>query len=282
MEKLQRRIVKWATNEKAISALILCGSRARIVRPADEWADLDLEMYVDDVQFFCDDARWIEQFGTVWTHLQLEEDGADVLLVLYDGAKKVDFHIFPVATLERAVAAQTLPSAYLRGYRVLLDKNGLAGQLPPPLIEPLTHDRPEPADFAFQVNAFWYGAVYVAWQIRRRNLWVVKFRDWTMKEHLLQMIEWHTQAANAWQVDTWNDGHFLTEWASPRIVASLHDAFGHFNATDSWRALLATMELFGQLARETAARLEISYPDRLEQKVTAYVQGLYEQDTLRD
>lgn len=280
MKELQHRIVNWAAKEQAIRALILCGSRARAVRPADEWADLDFEMYVADARPFCEDARWIENFGPVWTHLQLEADGADVFLILYEGARKVDFHIFPLDALEQAVDAGTLRSAYVRGYEILLDKDDLAAQLPPPRTEPPTHTRPTAADFAFHVNGFWYGAVYVAWQIRRRNLWVVKFRDWTMKEHLLRMIEWHTQATNDWEIDTWNDGHFLTEWAGPETVAALHELFGHFEAADSWRALLATMDLFGTLARETAARLNVPYPGELEKKVTEYVQDLYEQDAL--
>lgn len=278
MEELQERIVNWATKERAIRALILCGSRARTVRPADEWADLDFEMFVTDSRAFCDDASWVENFGPVWTHLLLKDDEADVFLILYEGPRKVDFHIFPVAALERAVADQTLHSAYVRGYEILLDKDGVAGQLPPPPAEPPTHAKPEPADFSFQVNAFWYGAVYVAWQIRRRNLWVVKIRDWTLKEHLLQMIEWHTQAANGWQIDTWNDGHFLTEWTDAETVSALRDVFGHFDAADSWRALLATMELFGRLAHETATRLDIPYPTELERKTSAYVQELYDQD----
>lgn len=280
MEELQRRIVRWATNERAIRALILCGSRARSVRPADEWADLDLEMYVADARPFCEDAGWIEEFGAVWTHLQLKDDNADVFLILYEGARKVDFHIFSTDALERAVEAGRLHPAYVRGYEVLLDKDELAARLPPAPGEPPTHARPTPAEFSAQVSGFWYGAVYVAWQLRRRNLWVVKLRDWTMKEHLLRIIEWHTQAGNGWQVDTWNDGHFLTEWAAPEIVASLHEAFGRFDTADSWRALLATMELFARLARETATQLAVSYPFELERKVATTVQTLYEEDTL--
>lgn len=278
MEELQQRIVNWAAKEKAIRALILCGSHARTVRPADEWADLDFEIFVTEARPFRSDVGWIEDFGPVWTHLELKDGAADVFLILYEGPRKVDFHVFPTAALEKAVADQTLHSAYVRGYEIVLDKDGLAVQLPPPLAEPPTHARPAPADFSFQVRAFWYGAVYVAWQIRRRNLWVVKFRDWTMKEHLLRMIEWHTQAANNWRVDTWNDGHFLTDWASPEVVDSLHNVFGRFDAGDSWKALLATMELFGRLARQTATRLDVPYPDSLERKVAAYVRSLHEQD----
>jgi aminoglycoside 6-adenylyltransferase len=107
---------------------------------------------------------------------------------------------------------------------------------------------------------------------------VVKFRDWTMKEFLLTMLEWHACAIHGWRYDTWHSGRFLAEWTDPATWESLHQTFGHFEAADSWRALLASMTLFRRLARQTGARLGYAYPAMLDEQVTQLVNELYVED----
>jgi len=270
---IRERIVAWAEAHEAVRAMILCGSLAREINPGDEWADLDFELFVTDVAPFTKTADWVKQFGDYWLHLQMEDDGRPVFLILYGEAEKVDFHIFPVTILQELATKQQLNSAYTRGYTVLVDKDGLAAQLPPPAQpphEPLAQER-----FTVAVNHFWYGALYVAKQIRRGNLWVAKFRDWTLKEVLLQMLEMHAVAINGRTHDTWNDGHFIQQWADSTAVAELHHCFAHFDAADSQQALLATMNLFRRLARETAVKCNLIYPTYLDEKASNFIHNLF-------
>ena len=123
-------------------------------------------------------------------------------------------------------------------------------------------------------------AVYVAKQIRRRELWIVKFRDWTMKEGLLKMIEWHARANQGWDYDTWHDGRFMLEWADPETQEGLYQVFGGFDTVDCWHALLSSMDLFRRLAQETASALDYSYPAELDGNVTDFVKMLYKADDL--
>ena len=41
-EQLVKQFVEWAETRVDIRAAIIVGSRARVVEPADEWADLDI------------------------------------------------------------------------------------------------------------------------------------------------------------------------------------------------------------------------------------------------
>ena len=89
------------------------------------------------------------------------------------------------------IAGGQLSDEYRRGYHVALDKDGLYPQLPPsPRIFPQP-SAPSPEQVAACLNEFWFEAIHVAQFIRRREFWVVKFRDWTMKTMLLQVLEWH-------------------------------------------------------------------------------------------
>ncbi len=73
-----------------------------------------------------------------------------------------------------------------------------------------------------------------------------------LKGHLQRMVEWHAQALQGDQVDTWLRGRFLEEWADPNAVEQLGDCFAHYDARDVARALRGTMRLYRWLEDETA------------------------------
>ena len=98
--------------------------------------------------------------------------------------------------------------------------------------------------------------------------------DGYLKRLLLQMLEWHARAAYGWDYDTWHGGRFLEQWADPRAVQGLRQAFAYYDEDDVGRALLATMDLFRWLATETAQRLGYPYPAAAEERVTELVAGL--------
>jgi aminoglycoside 6-adenylyltransferase len=281
IQQLENRIIKWAESQANIRAILVVGSRARRDFPADEWSDLDLMVFATDFGSYLAHGDWLDNIGKVWINLPFQTGGGDPeRLVLFDGGRKVDFVFLAVEGLQRMVESGTLGDVYHRGYYTLVDKDGLAGQLIPPSFSPPPYEKPSEHTFALTVDFFWYGAVYVARQIRRRNLWVVKFRDWSMKEQLLRMLEWHARAGRGWDYDTWHDGHFLSQWTDPQTWNDLQGAFGRFDAVDSWQALLTTMGLFRRLATETASRLSYTYPTAVEECTTQLVNVLHTEDDL--
>lgn len=68
-------------------------------------------------------------------------------------------------------------------------------------------------------------------------------------------------------------GRFLDQWADPRAVAALREAFAHYELEDVGRALLATMGLFRWLAQETGERLGYGYPSEADERITALVRS---------
>ena len=93
-------------------------------------------------------------------------------------------------------------------------------------------------------------------------------------------MEWHAQSLHEWQYDTWNDGHYLSQWTDAQTWAALQRTFGEFGVHSSWQALLATLDLFQLLASETAHYLGYSYPADLDAQVTKYVKLLHLADDL--
>lgn len=279
MKDWRERIAAWAQTQPAIRAIVVVGSSVRRDHPADEWADLDLQVFATAFDPYLSDSGWLDALGTVWVCIPFQTgDGEPERLAVFEGGDKVDFHWFSTAELARMVQAQTLDSVYRRGYEVLVDKDGQAGRLPPPPYIPLPGEKPAAADFELTVNLFWYDVLQAAKAIRRRDLWPAKGIDGHQKAGLLCMIEWHARAAHGWDYDTWHAGKFLREWTDLQTREALPGIFGHWDAPDSWRALWATVDLFRRLATETADRLGYAYPARLDEQVTRCVKGWYERD----
>ncbi|GAB4577597.1 MAG: hypothetical protein Fur0022_03280 [Anaerolineales bacterium] len=276
MKTLENRIAQWAATRSEIRLILVVGSRARKSPPADEWAELDLHLFCTYYDHLISELGWLQNLGEVWTWLsdELEEDVMQKL-VLFEGGHKVDFAFHPLKAAEKMVTTQQLDEIYLRGFYPLLDKDAWSARLPPAPFTVPRHEKPTEEQFQRVVHAFWYGAVYVAKQIRQGNLWVAKYRDWTMKTGLLQMMEWHAWAVHGWEFDTFHDGHFLTHWTDAQTLEALEGVFGRFNPLDSWQALLNTMALFRRLTTQTALVWKFDAAKVLDQQVTAFVHHLY-------
>ncbi|MBU7046952.1 MAG: aminoglycoside 6-adenylyltransferase, partial [Theionarchaea archaeon] len=131
---------------------------------------------------------------------------------------------------------------------------------------------PTEQEFHEVISDFLYHCIWTAKHLRRGELWWAKeCCDSHLKGLLLTMVEWHSRALQGSNYDTWFRGRFLETWADPRVLKGLKDAFAYYDEKDVKRALDATMELFRWLARETGEKLEYSYLDEADEKVTSWV-----------
>jgi aminoglycoside 6-adenylyltransferase len=196
-------------------------------------------------------------------------------LIVYAGGLDFDLAVFPVSaplTPAQVVEAH-LEEVLARGWRVLLDRDGgMTGlDFPAPQAQP-----PDAEAFQQAVHGFWRYVERAAKKLRRGELWMAKgLVDGTLKTALLVMLEWHAGAGGA--ADAWYDGHHLEAWADPRALAALPETFARYETGDLWRALRATMTLYGWLGRETAARLGLVYPAETEAHIRAWVETLEEE-----
>jgi len=125
------------------------------------------------------------------------------------------------------------------------------------------------------VNDFWFHAVWTAKKLRRGELWTAKrcCDDYLKRELLLRVLEWQAQAAQEGAVDTWFNGRFMEQWASPAALEKLRIAFAYYEEEDVWRALRVSMDLFDEVARETAKRWGFGYPAENVDKVIRWVEA---------
>jgi aminoglycoside 6-adenylyltransferase len=266
-DEILSRFLEWVQGQKSVRAVIQVGSRAREDLPADEWADLDLILFVTDPGAFLADTTWLEAIEPVWIVIPWHTAAGEAeLLVMFEGGYNVDFVICPAEILRHPPKRNGNGSALSRGARVLLDRDGRAARHIPPVFGPPARRAPGDAEFARICDSFWYTAVYVARQLARGELWLAKVRDADLKRLLLTMLEWHAGMRSHWQRDTWHDGRRIETWADPGALDRLNALFGGYGRDSASAALLATIQLFRRIGPETAAGLGYAYPFKTESR----------------
>jgi aminoglycoside 6-adenylyltransferase len=271
-EQIERNFFSWAQTVEDIRAAFIVGSRVREDHPADEWSDLDIIFYTTEQNHYLSNQEWLSNFGDICTSFIYETDGGEPeCLTLFNGGWQVDFVINTLDNLNYMVKNKIIPNNFYRGVKVLIDKDHIAKYIMPQYSKPPQENPISEDKFLQSVNMFWFLALYSAKQILRNELWVVKVRDGNMKQLLLQMIEWHEKAVNGAEYDTWHAGRFLCEWASKETQIELQNSFGHFDRIDSWKALIATINLFRRLSHEIVEIKNFSYLYDLEKSVYEWI-----------
>ena len=248
-EALIKLIKKWAKDQDDIRLMILYGSYAHKGK-TDALSDVDLILFTAYPEKYLEDESWWVEFAPVWLTLTLQEKSLYQRTVIYDGGVMVEFNFYPLASLERFHLS--LPSELEPGYKVLVDKEKQAKDLPKPGGKPIPPSTPSPEELHHTIAAFWKDAYLLAKYLRRNELWRAKHYDWASKQHLLQMLSWHTLICRHQKNFSSFQGKGLREWSTPDTYLGLMSAFGRFYPADSWRALEETAKVFTALSDEVA------------------------------
>ncbi len=304
LDDLEARVLAWGKARKDVRGILILGSRARTDHPADEWADIDFAIAVKDPERYMRDRRWVADIGEAAVSYRDPNPSGATLHTLFRSGVHADFGFIPMATARQAVTIvpwvrrlapvlDRLPGSiaasleaqvqeggeyFSRGSRAILDKDGVIDRFlalltsAEPAAEP-----PFERDFAEAVGEFWFNAAWTAKHLRRGELWWATSNGWGAHMHplLLRMIEWHTKARHGFDYETWRDGRFLEEWADPATVARLKGTYPDHDEDAAWKALFATMDLFRDLATDTAGRLNFDYPSEADDTVTEHVTQLH-------
>jgi aminoglycoside 6-adenylyltransferase len=270
-EKYLKPIIRWAKNEESLRALILLGSLARR-GGGDPLSDLDLALFVRDPVDFLQGEAWWQAFGSVWLINRETVAPANSLVVFYEDGPEVDFTIYPTAALEEM--QRNLPDHVEPGYRVLVDKDKLARNLPKPSGKIAPPPPPTPIALQNNLTTTWFLAYQCAKALRRGALWRAKHHDWALKQNLLTMMGWYARLVLGQEDFTTYQGKDLKSWIDPDSYTGLMTCFGRFYPADSWRALEETLQLFNRLARAVAEHLDFPYPEEQAERLRTTIQEM--------
>src|SRR5919199_2830326 len=170
-EMLLEQIRAWADARSDIRAVVMTGSTVRTDGSADSTSDLDIELFTTTPELYAS-TTWTSEIRPVWVQLCFEPD--DELdyrnrLTIFEGGQKVDFRVASIAAMERMVSSGVLDEVYERGYRVLLDKDGITDGLRPPALP--AQALPSEAEYQAAIEEFWFEAWHIPKYAARDDLW---------------------------------------------------------------------------------------------------------------
>jgi aminoglycoside 6-adenylyltransferase len=274
-------IIRWAQQSPLIKALVLTGSRTNPNDTTDELSDFDLVVVTPDVTFI-DNDDWLSNISAYWVCIRdkYELDGFVVptRLVIFDAKMKVDFSFIGPDAIENFVRPAALPDGFGNGYHVLLDKGNLLTHLPPPDNTRYTVGPPTKMEFATNVREFWFEAWHVAKYLRRGDLVTARWRDWSTKHFLMQMLQWqHALTVGAFRPKPYGIG--IEKWLTPSLLKKLHGCFAGISPADGWISLGKTSLLYREVASEVAQKLKFPYEKSLDENVSSFIKTLAEEKT---
>lgn len=272
------RIKDWAADQPPIRAVVLESSRAVGQAVLDRFSDYDILLVVSDARSFADKNEWYSYFGEPLVHFadKIEVLGFETYmrLVLYQDHTKIDYAVWPLELLQRIVEHQESTELLDWGYRVLLDKDGLATRLPSPTRTAHIPSRPTSKDYQSLVEEFWWETTYAAKNLWRDELIFARYNlEVVMRyELLLRMLEWRVELDHDW---TWKPGVLGRELqrALPAgLWTALTRTYAGPDLEDNWEALFAMTALFRRAAQEVGQALGYIYPEEMDRGVSAYLE----------
>jgi aminoglycoside 6-adenylyltransferase len=276
------KLIAWGKAHQLIRAMILTSSRTRQDGPVDLLSDYDLILAVSDVGPFAFDDAWISEYGISMVRWRDQGEMHNLATyfrgVVYQNYVKIDYSIWPVELLERISAEALLPQQLDVGYRVLLDKDQRTAGWKQPSYQAHIPARPIEAEYQALVEEFWWSTTYVAKSLWRDDL---VFAEWILDrdlklETMRRMLEWRIEIDHHWSLKPGIYGRGLKQLLPPDIWSKFVSTWVSLDFEETWAALDRVIALFRQVAFDVGNALGYTYPQRVDDQVSAYLEAIRE------
>lgn len=266
-------ILKFAKDDDNIRAVVLNGSRANPNAPKDVFQDFDIACLVNVVQPYVRNDDIPLYFGEI---LMLQEpenmqdppaenNGHYTYLMQFKDGNRIDLSFDP-PELFKSVTDDSLTV-------VLLDKDGILGEIPPS--SDINYRAKKPTDKQFQdcCNEFWWVNPYVAKGLWRGELIYAKcLMDGVVRdEQLMKMLAWYFGIKTGFKKSPGKLGKYIKADVEPEIWAELEGVYCDANIENIWQSLFEMGSLFRKLAKLVASHLGFQYPQQDDDNVSGYL-----------
>jgi len=206
-------------------------------------------LFVTDTAPFVMDEQWIAEFGTPIVMLRWVDNDAlptqYTRLVIFSDTVRIDFSISP---LEAALSG--VHEELDLGYRVVVDKDGLAASLPAPTYRAYLPTPPSREAFQSLINDFWWDATYVPKYLWREELFTARVSHEDLRyRYLFPMLDWWLGCKCDWAINMGRAGRYLQRYLPPAMWSALEETCAGAGLADNWRAFWRLTDLFRDVAR---------------------------------
>ena len=265
-------ILNYARGNDDVRAVIMNGSRVNPNAPKDRFQDYDIVYFVRNVEPYRRNPEVVRYFGDIMI-LQMpddmgdpppEKDGGYGYLMQFLDGNRTDLGFYPLEDARRRVE-DTLTV-------VLLDKDQMIGELPPP--SDLSYLPKTPTAKAFEdcCNEFWWVTPYVAKGLWRGELTYAKHMlDVVVREELMKMLVWYAGTKTKFRRSPGKLGKYLKGQIEDDLWVALERTYADAHPDSNWEALFTMGDLFRRVARSVASAFGFCYPDREDRNVSEYI-----------
>ena len=274
-ETMVALIQDFALQDPRVRLVLLSGSRANPDAPRDDLQDFDVVYFVNDLDSFRGSETWLDSFGSRLIMQKPDEMGENppekpdlAYLTLFEDGNRIDLSLYPLDSLQEYAAREGL-------WRVLLDKDHLAADLPEPSAAQFQIQPPSAKAFEDCCNEFWWVSPYVAKGLcRQEHLYAVWHMEAVIRKELLKMLAWWVGARQGYQVQLGKQYKYLQAHLEPAKWDLLMRTCRLDNPAYCWQALFAAQRLFRHASRQVSGHFGFAYPP-YDEKVTPYIEKLF-------
>jgi aminoglycoside 6-adenylyltransferase len=265
-------VLDFARKEKDIRVVLMNGSRVNPNVKRDVFQDFDIVYLVKEVDPYKRNQRVVSYFGDLMI-LQTPDDMNDpapedgghyaYLMQFMDG-NRIDLSFNSIDQLNDVLGdSLTL---------LLLDKDNIVKELPPP--SDTDYLPKEPTEKLFQdcCNEFWWVSPYLAKGLWREELTYAKHMlDVAIREELMKMLTWYFGIKTGFKKSPGKLGKYIKNDVEPDVWMALERTYSDSNLSNIWESLFTTGSLFRRLANEVASVYGFKYPQEDDKNVTEYL-----------
>lgn len=274
-KEMMRLIERFVVQEPNIRVAILNGSRANPNAKRDPFQDYDISCYVTNVAPFRNNRAFLKQFGELMIMQTPEDmqtpppanDGHFVYLMQFTDGNRIDLSFCPLNWLQNK-KHESLS-------RVLIDKDGIVKDLPPPSDKDFLPQKPTPKAFDDCCNEFWWVCPYVAKALWREELiHAHTLLEQAIRTPFMKMVTWHFAIKTDFEKSPGKDGKYIKSVLDPELWSQIEKTYSDAHFDNIWDALFVMGDVFRQTAQHVAEEYKFQYPNQEDQNVTAHLQHI--------
>lgn len=242
-----------ANKDDRVRAVYMNGSRANPNAKKDIFQDFDIVYVVTEIASFLKDENWINVFGNLiicqepdkLDKMQGREvdfaNGYTYLMQFTDG-NRIDLHLQTMEALLKEYGTDKLTVP-------LLDKDDCLPQIPPSSDEDYWVKEPSYGKYFSRCNNFWWVAPYCAKGLWREEiLYTIEVMNSYVRQELMTMLYWYAGIQTGFMVSIGKANKNLKKYLEPSVWDKLMVTFNMSDYEASWKSLITTCELFGEIA----------------------------------
>lgn len=225
------KIIKYGEKSELVKAEVLIGSQSRQIDCADEYSDIDVMLFVSDIDFFINSDEWISSLGKYSiSFVEKTVSGGMERRIVFENAMDADFILLQADNFSRINELSEIVS---RSYKMLLDKDNFTDIISHVSQSDKSFSIPSESEIQNLISEFLFHVIWASKKVMRGELWAeITCVDGYMNKLLLKIIEYHSHALHGTDYDTWHNGKFIELWAEPWVVKEFQNIYARYSGKD--------------------------------------------------